>query len=132
MIERKNKTHTKRIVEKAKEGYSKAKKNFDNSKNPSSSKRSDLFCDHYKIARHIREMCWKVYLEFFLKKLKKNYQSRLTMALMVDEDFIEHMLVDRADLGDGEAKDYRLEYVPRSKGSRRVLYTKNPCEARSH
>lgn len=52
--------------------------------------------------------------------------------MMVDEDFIERMLVDHADLGDGEAKDYRLEYVPQSKGSRRALYTKNPCEARSH
>lgn len=51
MIERKIRIYNKRTTEKDKEGCLKAKKKSKNSKNASSSKRSDVFWDHYKIVR---------------------------------------------------------------------------------
>lgn len=50
VIESKNTFHSVKTTEKDKEAYSKAKENYGNSKNSSSSKKSGIFYDHCKIA----------------------------------------------------------------------------------
>lgn len=56
VIERKNHIYNKKPAKKAKGSHPKAQENFRDGKT-SSLKRSDLFCEHYKIIGHSKEKC---------------------------------------------------------------------------